>query len=77
MRQIRFQFDGQMINETDALAQLEIKDENTDNVLLHPGAHRQENVPRKVQFDSAHPDLYLPFFSALSLPSPFLLLYIK
>lgn len=43
----------------------EMKDENTDDVLLHPGTHRRENVPRKVQFDSVHPDLHLLFFSAV------------
>ncbi|TEA14735.1 hypothetical protein DBR06_SOUSAS3110048, partial [Sousa chinensis] len=32
-RQIRFQFDGQMINEIDALALFEMKDGSTDDVL--------------------------------------------
>ncbi|KAG8512855.1 Small ubiquitin-related modifier 2, partial [Galemys pyrenaicus] len=33
MRQIRFRFDGQPINETDTLAQLEMEDEDTIDVL--------------------------------------------
>ncbi|KAM9201543.1 small ubiquitin-related modifier 2-like [Dugong dugon] len=33
MRQIRFRFDGQPMNETDTPAQLEIEDENTVDVF--------------------------------------------
>uniref|UniRef100_A0A8C0KU44 Ubiquitin-like domain-containing protein n=1 Tax=Canis lupus dingo TaxID=286419 RepID=A0A8C0KU44_CANLU len=33
MRQIRFQFDGQPMNETDTLAQLEMEDEDTIDVF--------------------------------------------
>uniref|UniRef100_A0A8C5P2I4 Small ubiquitin-related modifier n=1 Tax=Jaculus jaculus TaxID=51337 RepID=A0A8C5P2I4_JACJA len=33
MRQIRFQFDGQPINETDTPAQLEMEDEDTIDVF--------------------------------------------
>uniref|UniRef100_A0A3B3RSD6 Ubiquitin-like domain-containing protein n=1 Tax=Paramormyrops kingsleyae TaxID=1676925 RepID=A0A3B3RSD6_9TELE len=35
MRQIRFRFDGQPINETDTPAQLEMEDEDTIDVFQH------------------------------------------
>ncbi|KAM9689919.1 small ubiquitin-related modifier 3-like [Dama dama] len=61
MRQIRFRFDGQPVNETDAPAQLEMDDENTINVFQQQTegwgctcgqAHRQagsdtEDIPQE------------------------------
>ncbi|MBZ3878024.1 Small ubiquitin-related modifier 2 [Sciurus carolinensis] len=46
MRQIRFQFDGQPINETDTPAQLEMEDEDTIDVFQQQtgGVYYKENL---------------------------------
>lgn len=73
LRQVKFQTDGQIINETDSPAQLEMKDENT-NVLLDSTIHRQKTFSvRKVQFDSTTSWLVHTVFFTLSFPPlPFL-----
>uniref|UniRef100_A0A6Q2ZMS9 Small ubiquitin-related modifier n=1 Tax=Esox lucius TaxID=8010 RepID=A0A6Q2ZMS9_ESOLU len=50
MRQIRFRFDGQPINETDTPAQLEMEDEDTIDTPLHfvPFPPTKINTMRKI-----------------------------
>ncbi|KAH0500882.1 Small ubiquitin-related modifier 3 [Microtus ochrogaster] len=44
MRQIRFRFDGQPINETDTPAQLEMEDEDTIDV--YSSSRQEEQLPK-------------------------------
>uniref|UniRef100_A0A7N9AYD4 Small ubiquitin-related modifier n=1 Tax=Mastacembelus armatus TaxID=205130 RepID=A0A7N9AYD4_9TELE len=45
MRQIRFRFDGQPINETDTPAQLEMEDEDTIDVFQQQTGGSYESLP--------------------------------
>ncbi|CAJ0950431.1 unnamed protein product [Ranitomeya imitator] len=72
MRQIRFRFDGQPINETDTPAQLEMEDEDTIDVFQQQtgGKLLEQVLPSPSPTAST---VQFPLFSIIPLP----LLYIQ
>uniref|UniRef100_A0A8C1PJ97 Ubiquitin-like domain-containing protein n=2 Tax=Cyprinoidei TaxID=30727 RepID=A0A8C1PJ97_CYPCA len=68
MRQIRFRFDGQPINETDTPAQLEMEDEDTIDVFQQQtGGHTHLSPPLSLSLSLSLTGSHRPLSSWLSV----------